>query len=335
MPNLIRSASLTHFAEIAQRGRLDPYALVRAAALPTRCLSDPDLRVDAHAVMRLLERAANEADDPAFGLRMGESRRLSNLGPLGLLLRDEPTLRHALDAIVRHIRLHNEALVVSIQEADDLVIIREEFALDSLQPQRQAVELAMAVTYRMLRLFMGGSWQPRLIGFAHSAPRDLSTHRRIFGDRVQFNQEFNGLLCRREDLNQPNPTADPVMARYAQELIAAMPVDTPSFTQQVQQMILLLLPLGQCGAKVVAQHMGCDRRTITRRLSLENTGFHELVNDHRRRMASKYLLDRSKPLSQVASLLGFSAPSAFSRWYREQFGELAKNSYPKKKQTFR
>lgn len=326
MPTLTRSASLTHFEEIAQQCGLDPQALVRAVGLPIRCLSDPDLKVDTHAVMRLLEMAAQQAQEPAFGLRMGESRRLSNLGPLGLLLRDEPTLRHALDAIVRHIRMHNEALVVRIEEVDDRVLIREEFAMDASQPRRQAMELAMAVTYRTLSLFMGAGWRPRLVCFAHSAPSDRRVHHRVFGERVEFNHEFNGLLCKRSDLNQPNPSADPVMARYAQELVAAQSVQAPSFTQQVQQLILLLLPLGQCRADVVAQHLGCDRRTITRRLALENTGFHHLVNAHRRRMVSQYLLDKSRPLVQVSGLLGFSAPSAFSRWYRGEFGARARDA---------
>ena len=326
MPSLIRSASLTHFSEIAQQCGLDPVALVRSVGLPVRCLSDPDLKVDTQAVARLLERAAQQAREPAFGLRMGESRRLSNLGPLGLLLRDEPTLRHALDAIVRHIRLHNEALVVRIEEAGEQVLIREEFAMDSAEPRRQAVELAMAVTYRILSLFMGAAWRPRLVCFAHSAPADRRTHRRVFGDRVEFNHEFNGLMCQRSDLNQPNPSADPVMARYAQELVSARSVQAPSFTHQVQQLILILLPLGQCRAEIVAQHLGCDRRTVTRRLALENTGFHEMVNAHRRHMVGQYLMDRSRPLAQVAGLLGFAAPSAFSRWHRAQFGVCARQA---------
>jgi AraC-like DNA-binding protein len=294
--------------------------------LPVKCLTDPDLKIDTNAVVRLLEMAARDAAEPAFGLRMGESRRLSNLGPLGLLLRDEPTLRHALDAIVRHIRVHNEALVIRIEEVDKLVLIREEFAMGLSEAKRQAVELAMAVTYRILSLFMGAAWRPRLVCFSHSAPANRATHHRVFGDQVAFNHEFNGLMCSQSDLDQPNPSADPVMARYAQELIASKSVDAPSFAHQVQQLILLLLPLGQCTADVVAQHLGCDRRTITRRLAAENTGFHQLVDAYRRQIVGQYLLDKSRPLAQVSSLLGFSAASAFSRWYRDQFGSRARDA---------
>lgn len=326
MPTLIRSASLTNFTEIAQQCGLDSQALLREVDLPIRCLNDPDMKVDAQAVGLLLELAADRAAEPAFGLRMAQSRQLSNLGPLGLLLRDEPTLRHALEAIVRYIRVHNEALVIQVEEVDDLVLIRESFVADDGGSRRQAAELAMAVTHRILSQFMGLTWRPRLVCFSHSAPTNRSAYHRVFGEQVAFGHEFNGMVCNRSDLERPNPSADPVMARYAQELVEAQAVSMSTFTHQVRQLILYLLPLGQCNAEVVAQHLGCDRRTITRRLALEGTGFHALVNEHRCRMVAHYLQDKSRQMSQVSSLLGFSAPSAFSRWYRDQFGLRARDA---------
>lgn len=325
MPTLARSASLTNFAEIARRCGLDPSDLVRSAGLPVRCLTNPDLKIDALAVTRLLELAAQQAREPAFGLRMGESRLLSNLGPLGLLVRDEPTLRHALDAIVRYIRVHNEALSIRVEEIGKQVLIREEFSMASSQPRRQAVELAVAVTYRTLSAFMGSGWRPRLVCFSHMPPADRRVHHRVFGDRVEFNHEFNGLICNLSDLNQPNPNADPVMARYAEALVTASPVGAATLTQQVQQLIRILLPLGQCSADAVAQHLGCDRRTVIRRLAKEKTRFHALVDEHRRGLATQFMQDQSRPLAQVSELLGFSAPSAFSRWYRGQFGRSARS----------
>lgn len=324
MPTLTRSASLTDFSKIATQCGLDPIALVRRVGLPIKCLSDPDMKVEARAVGKLLEIAAKEANEPAFGLRMAESRQLSNLGALGFLLRDEPTLRHALDAIVRHIRVHNEALVVQVEEAEDLVFIREAFVADHDGTMRQGAELALAVTHRLLTQFMGVTWRPRLICLAHSAPANRSVHYRLFGDRLAFGQEFNGMVCNRSDLEKPNPSADPIMARYAQELVVAQAVSAPTFADQVRQLILYLLPLGQCRAEVVAQQLGCDRRTLTRRLAAEATGFQTLVDEHRRHMVGQFLQDASRPLSEVSGLLGFSAPSAFSRWYRGQFGACAR-----------
>ena len=97
MTALLRAAALTHFEQVASECGLDARQLVAEVGLPERCLREPDLTISALQTCTLLELAAERAREPAFGLRMAATRRLSNLGPLGLLLRDQPTLRHALE----------------------------------------------------------------------------------------------------------------------------------------------------------------------------------------------------------------------------------------------
>ncbi len=41
-------------------------------------------------------------------------------------MRNEPTLRSALEATVRYVHLHNEALSVQVESSGGLVLIREE-----------------------------------------------------------------------------------------------------------------------------------------------------------------------------------------------------------------
>ena len=89
MTSLVRSACLTNFAAVAARCSLGALALLKEVGLPARVLEEPDVRVPALAVGRLLELAAARGGEPAFGLTMAESRRLSNLGYLGMLVRDE------------------------------------------------------------------------------------------------------------------------------------------------------------------------------------------------------------------------------------------------------
>ena len=91
MKGLIRSASLTNFADVARRVGLDPARLLREFGLPQQCLRDPELKVPLDTVRQLLEVSAERADVEAFGLMMADSRWLSNLGPVGLLVREQPT----------------------------------------------------------------------------------------------------------------------------------------------------------------------------------------------------------------------------------------------------
>src|SRR5215471_13677986 len=114
MGGLVRSASLTNYPEVARTAGLDPHRMLSEFGLPQRCLLEPDLMIPIDAVRRLLEASAERSGVEAFGLLMAEARRLSNLGPLGLLVREEPTIRLAVEALARYSKPLNEALFITI-----------------------------------------------------------------------------------------------------------------------------------------------------------------------------------------------------------------------------
>jgi AraC-like DNA-binding protein len=255
---------------------------------------------------------------------MAENRRLSNLGVLGLVVRDQPTLRSALDALVHHVHLHNEAMTVTVEESDGLVTIQQEMTRIGGSLARQATEMSMTTTFRILSVFLGHGWRPKLVCFVHRAPPNTAPHRRVFGETVKFGQAFNGIVCRAADLEAPNPGADAVMARYANRLLELAPGKAAPMAERVRQLIVLLLPRGRCRAEVVAQHLGVDRRTVTNQLAVDGATFSSLVDGIRKDLLSRYLKDGTRPLSEISALLGFSAPTAFARWHRKQFGETAR-----------
>jgi AraC-like DNA-binding protein len=318
MPTQLRAATLTNFESVARECGLSAQALLQEVGLPLRCLHEPDLKLPAASVGALLELASQRANEPAFGLRMAASRQLSNLGALGLLLREQPTLRHVLTALVSHLHIHAGSLTLTLVEDGPVVMIREELLQVSGPAARQALEMAMVTTFRLLRLFLGESWEPRQVRFRHAPPRDAGIHHQAFGRRIAFGQEFNEIVCNADDLNVPNPSADPVMARYAQQLLEKEPGHSASMAEQVQRLIVLLLPRGHCRADIVAQHLGVTRRTIHNRLAAEGTTFKALVDQMRGELLNDYIDAGSRSLSEVAPLLGFSELSALSRWRRHQ-----------------
>ena len=324
---LIRSASITNFADVARKAGLDPVQLLREFRLPQRCLRDPELKVPIDNVRRLLEASAERSGVATFGLLMAETRRMSNLGPVGLLVQVQPTPRRALETLARYSKPLNEALFITIEDSGDVVVVREELIVGTAGPVRQSTELAIGVVFRVLRAFLGPQWKPRRVCFAHDAPAERSEHERFFGCDVEFGHDFNGIVCLRSELDAPNPNADPAMARYAKQMMeASQGRAAPRATQQVRGLIVLLLGTGRCTIDLVAQHLGVDRRTVHRHLAGEQQTFSSIVDAVRRELATRYMADRDRSLAEISSLLGFSAPSGFSRWYRRQFGKTASTS---------
>lgn len=322
MTYLIRSASLTHYTDIARASGLDPYQMLAHADITPSCLQDADLKIPADKVALLLEHSAMRSGNETFGLQMAETRRASNLGPLALYVRDEPTLRHALKAMSQYGHLHNEALFLNVEEADGLAIIREELLAGPAVPVRQANELALAVMFRLLRFFLGEEWRPKTICFAHDAPANRIVHTRVFGMRVEFGQAFTGIVCEAGDLDLALPSADPVMAQYLRRHFGDLRTNRrTSRADEVRQLVFLLMPSGRCSIDNIARHLGVTRRTLHRHLADEDLTFTTILDGVRRELAVRYLEQNERPLSEIAGLLGFSEPSAFSRWFRSAFGD--------------
>ncbi|MFS8977230.1 AraC family transcriptional regulator [Cupriavidus necator] len=321
MSYLLRSASLTNYVEVARALGLDPYQHLSAAGISRYALLDHDIKIPAEAVASLLEASAHAADVEDFGLRMAETRQLANLGPLAFAVREEPTLRKAVESMARYLRLHNEALAMRIEEAEGLVMIREEVLNGVPGSLRQSKELMVGVLYRLLQLFLGPSWKPRSVCFTHAAPASTVTHMRVFGMPVLFNQDFDGIVCRAADLDVPLPSYEPAMAhqvrRYLDTMLAQSDTSMPD---KVRQLVIAMLPLGVCSVERVAQQLGVDRRTVHHHLEQYGENYSRVVNAVRVDLATRYIENRERPLSEVATLLGFSSLSAFSRWFSGNFG---------------
>lgn len=321
---LIRSASLSDFVPMAEMHGLDPYALMRAAGLDRSCLGNPDLKIPIKALDQLLELAATRAGIDDFGLRLAEKRVLSNLGPVGLVLREEPNLRSFLNSAVRYIYLHNEAIAVQISTEEPTVTVSLQFSVDGGPLGRQSIELAVGVLFRSIQTLIGRDWTPWSVCFSHTTPKSFEVHQRLFGSRVLFRQDFDGIMIRSVDLDRPVPTADPVMARYAHQYLDSLASGgEEGMVDKVRQLATLLLPAGRCTIEQVAKYLGVDRRTVHRHLQRHALTFSDIVGTVRKDLVTRYLAHGGRSLAETSDLLGFSGQSAFSRWFRQQFGSTA------------
>ena len=314
MTALMRSASLTHYADLAQSVGLVPNDMLAAVGLPRSCFENTELRIPAAAVMRLMELSAERSGEESFGLRLSVTRRLSSFGIVGMLARDEPTLRQTLDTLTRYLYLHNESLTTKIHEYGAVTVI-EQLLLPSVGAGRQSVELALGALYHTLCLALGKDWQPRSVSFMHPAPASLNWHRSILGSNLLFSQDYNGIALATSDMDLPLHFADPAMRQQTRQLVREeLEVNSFTFRDEVEQLITALLPTGRCSADQIAAHLGVDRRTVHRRLSAQGTTFIQLLNDIRAEQAQRLMGYGDRKLTDIAALLGFSSLSAFSRW---------------------
>jgi len=321
MRALVRSATLNGYVALARALDIDPASLMRGVGLDPADLAVPDKWVSASAVARLLDASAAESGRADFAVRLAEQRRLSTLGPLSVVLREEPDLRSALTLLLRHEHSYNEALRMSLDESEDISTLRLWFEFGEPAPAEQARTLAVAALHGIIRECIGPQWRPLAICFQHRSPADLSTHHQVFGPGLQFEHEFTGLVMYTSDLAAANQLSDPLMRPYAQQFLNSLVSPrAKSRSDRVRELVELYLPLGKCTMDHVARALGIDRRTLHRHLAEEGGSFSSILNATRAGLAERHLANDRYSITDVAYQLGFAAPSAFTRWFRQQFG---------------
>lgn len=321
---LMRSASLGGYVELVESLGRDPHVFMRTVGLHAKFLEDPETLIPRDAARELLEITARATQTEDLALRLAARRKLSALGPISLVLREEPTPRDALDTLCRYLKLVNTSLIIRVEDTASVVVIREDLLPSPGLAMRQSMELAVGTMFRMLSDLIGPHWQPLDVCFTHRPPKDVGAHRAFFGRSVKFNQEFNGLVCRASDLSSPREAADQVSAGFARKYLeAAMKGRTESTQESCRQIILALLPGGACSAQEVARLLHVDRRTLHRQLDAQGLSFSRLLDEVRSDLVKRHLRESDLPLGEVAERLGFAGLSGFSHWFRNLFGSSA------------
>jgi len=318
---LNRSASLNGYIELVELLGHDPYTFLRGAGLSARLLENPETLIPSYAVRELLEVTARATGVEDFALRLAARRNFANLGPISLVLKEEPTPRQALDTLCHYLKLLSATLIIRIEDAGETVVIREELLPSPGLATRQAMELSVGVKFRILRELIGPKWRAQQVCFTHRPPTDMSPYQAFFGRTPMFNQSFNGLVCAAADLQMPRTPDNPGTARFARDYLdAALQHRGEGVAESCRELILALLPGGRCTAQQVAHHLRIDRRTLHRYLSAEGLTFSALLSQVRSELAMRHLQESDLPVGEVAGLLGFSAHSSFGHWFHAAFG---------------
>ncbi len=316
----MRAATIADYVEVANSVGLDGLRMLRQAGISLESLEDPENRLPAGAVVRLLERSAEESGCESFGLLIAERRTFASLGPVSLLLERLPNLRAVVRAATVFQRHLNDVVTIGMEEEAGTTLIK----LD-LWPEyfgAQALDAVVGTAYQVLVGASGGRWRPECVHTMREAPRDLTVWKRMFPARIEFEANFSGFSCSSASMLVPNPLADETMARNAHHLLRLLPLTTgpEPIGDKVRRTITLLLPSGRATVDQVAGQLGLSTRSLQRRLDEEGLQFAELLSGVRQELATAYLANSARPVTSVAALLGYSSPSSFTRWFAGAFG---------------
>lgn len=309
-------ALLRPFAEIL--GRLDVDARQFLAALDIDDAATPDTYVPAARVDQLLADIAERRGDPTFSLTLAHAAVVRNLGLFGHMVWLSGSVRDALLRAVKFYGVVSHRTTLSLDEADGVATLRQHslpgYSRGAILTEFPFVSLALRARHAT-----DGKFALRAVRFMHASDH-ARAYREAFGCDVSFRASRNELEIDSAMLDLRLATADPITSAALEARVVELTshASRSPFIERVRRAAGATLAQGPSLESIAAQ-VGISARTLRRQLAQENTSLRAILDEVRRERADE-LLAKGEPVKAVASELGFSEASAFSRAYKRWTG---------------
>jgi len=306
----------------AERG-VTPEALACAAGLAPDAFAPLPDTLPVARYLALLDAGARLADDPHFGLHVGEKVRPATYSAYGMVLLACNSFGQAMELTQRYESLAHDLgrSVLAIEGA----VARYEWLCYHPQASRHLVESV----YAGIRVF--GSWlagrplMPHAIRFMHPDPgHDHAEYLRVLGVVPEFGAARHSAAFDAQLLGMPVPNADtslyPVLRQHAERLLERRAAPPDPIVARLRAALLPRLRSGEARLAPVAAELGLSARTLQRKLADAGASFQGVLDTLRFELAQDYLRQRELGLVDIAFMLGFREQSAFTHAFREWSG---------------
>lgn len=318
----VRSAALTGLAaEVTGLGGDLSALLVRSAMKPT-ALDDGDELIQIEQLIRLLNEASIHLQCHDLGLRVASHQGLDMLGLLGRLLVREPDLHAAFTAAQRYLALHNKAEHWQLLPLEDRIQVRRIEHFFAVEEAQQYREMSIAAYAQLVRAIGGADLRPLRVEFSHSPVAPRARYRQHLGCEVLFDQEYDCLvydasILRRPVLAMPRDDAQRLDDLLRERLGSLQ----DSLELQVRSLIVQTLGMRQHSLGHIAELLDLHPRALQRRLLSEGLCFKQLVHQVKMDTAGWQVQASNMPLTLLADVLGYADQAAFSKAFRNHFGQ--------------
>ena len=314
------------------RRGIDAEPALFGAGLSRRQLSENNIGVSVASQYRFLDLAATEANDNLLGLHVAAEMDMRAVGILFYLAGSSPTVSEALEHLAHYSATTNEALVLEIFRYEDEVILTIRHVQEFNEQRHQFFELLALWFIRTLHMQTNLDFAPLRVTFTHARDAGQREVHRLLRCPVEFAQTVDSWVLPQRIMDLPIVSGDSYLLRvltvHADELLTERHSVT-GLQSMVADQLISLLPSGESRAAAVAQRLNMSTRSLTRHLEEEGTTFGEILERLRRRLASRYLAHDRMSIKQIAWLLGYSEPGAFTHAYKRWTGTTPRRARQK------
>ncbi len=301
---------------------IDPAPLFKEQGIDPEVMFDSGARISREQYQRLDLKAAELSGDDCFGLKGAEYFRPAHLGALGFAWLASSSLRTGFQRLSRYARVINEQLTVTLEEDRELFSVSVDAHLPLLQ-ERIREDGQLAALAKLCRVIVGQDFNPASVRFRHAKPQDTAYYYELFRCPVEFNAEQTTMFIPISLLDKRLTGSNDQLAKLNEHIVVKYLAhsEKQDIVNRTKAAIIDGLSSGEVTEASVSDSLFMTPRNLHRKLQKENTSFKLLLTEIRRELAQQYIQDRSKTLTEISFLLGFSEVSSFSRAFKGWTGQ--------------
>lgn len=323
--------AIKQYLRAAEQYDIDTPSLLVQAGIDPDDLTDNRRHVSNLAFEKLIGLLVRACGDLCLGLHSSAYIEASTYSVLGYMAMNSATPREMLAQVPIYEKIVGDMGISSTELMGDYVLQRWQCQFSNPVAVRQEVEAVISSWYAFTNTFIKEVDVTffECIWFEHAPPEDpalLQDYRTHFECDVLFNQRANGIIIRESKMDLPLSQANPLLLQtlldHATELLANMNYHQ-SVTNQVKNLLRLMLKERPPSSALIAERLGISERTLQRKLNEEGCNYKEVLNELRLELALHYLNNTSLNLDEISIRLGYSEPRSFYRSFKLWTGRTA------------
>ena len=296
-----------------------PEPVLESFGLELRHFDNPDAEQPFIATSRFYQRCVELTRCEHLGLLVGTRADPSSLGIAGFMLRTAQDVDMALQALMRHLDLHDQGGVVTLNTNGEFTSLGYALHLLGVSATDQIYDQSMTTACKIMRSLCGEDWNPTEVLLSRPEPRDTAPYKQVFRAPVRFDATESAIVFPTRWLKHKLPTNDPLLFEFLEQKAAELRKNKEmELIGQLHRFVRSTLITNRCTAAEAARYAGVHERTLNRRLRERGTSFRNEVNEVRYAMARSFLANSSASIAEIALALGYTDPTtfihAFKRW---------------------
>lgn len=309
---------------------IQQFAQAAGFALPEFDVTVEDGRVPSSAYRSLWESLATQApDDPWFFARSGMKAELKGtLATVAYACGTKATVREALQTLTRAFALIDEAAIIEIAEGKNWAAVRRSYGSERGPLTWAGAQFSAGTLVALVDRMAGGRVRPQVVRLCQEGDEEAAARgTELFGGEVQLGAALDEIIYAAADLEVPMVRAEPELSAVLDGLLEAAIAalgkahegQALQLPERVKAEIARTLVDGP-SLETIARSMGMSGRTLQRRLREHDVAFSTLLDQARSDLAIRHMQTPELNLSEIAFLVGFSEPAAFTHAFKKWTG---------------